>query len=65
MEWQPIETAPDNGIRVLVFVPAFEGEPRVMEARCDMGDWGDPVYGEWNCVPTHWMPLPSPPAAQE
>ena len=73
MEWQPIETAPKDGTRILV---NFHG--RVKEVF-----WDDP-YGEnmtfaiW-CVDddkhgpyplrgysegddTHWMPLPEPPS---
>ena len=78
MIWQPIETAPKDGTPVLVFCPEFPAEhsrnvaPRVMEARWNNpgmdprnGAWGDPVYDEWNCEPTHWMPLPAPPAKEQ
>ena len=58
MDWQPIETAPKDGSRVLV----VSGE------EYHVASWhGDNGYGlEWFndeiMVPaTHWMPLPSPP----
>jgi hypothetical protein len=59
MNWQPIETAPKDGTRVMVFCP----DRGVMEARFNQtyGRWGDPVYSEWDCEPTHWMPLPPAP----
>lgn len=57
-EWQPIETAPRDGTRVIVFVPVLDdgdvlGKSLVFEA-C-YRPWG------WGCEPTHWMPLPDPP----
>lgn len=58
MDWQSIETAPDEE---LIYVLGFHanGEP-----------WWNigSRYGDaWDCgsslTPTHWMPLPEPPAA--
>lgn len=61
MEWQPIETAPRDGTRVLL-----AGEGLVRECRWCYGDWQDPVYGEWffETTPTHWVPLPEPPKGE-
>lgn len=67
MEWQPIETAPKTGVRLLA---AF---PRGGEWRVDIVTWFD---DHWRSIamafvngdrrmrreqPTHWMPLPQPP----
>jgi hypothetical protein len=68
MEWQPIETAPRDGTRLLC-VWACAWGPMVYEGWCqgigtarDGGDfWRShslvPVSGR----PTHWMALPPPP----
>jgi hypothetical protein len=60
--WQPIETAPKDGNEVILFdsdylqLSGFEG--RYSEPR---GSWLSSYDGPVN--PTHWMPLPPPPAA--
>jgi hypothetical protein len=73
-EWKPIESAPKDGTRILVFFGAM-GVHAVA--------WTEPSYADWEiwCVddnkhgpyalrgyndtgpraPTHWMPLPAPP----
>lgn len=63
-DWQPIETAPKDGTRVLVHVPPygpFTAHNRFhsfLEAR---DRWH--VAGLLNdAQPTHWQPLPAPPA---
>lgn len=72
MEWQPIETAPKDGQRLLLwdsymgcaafgcYSPTsddpFESEPY---------EWAAENYGHDGCdgkiVPSHWMPLPEAP----
>jgi hypothetical protein len=50
-EWQPIETAPRDGTRVLL----WDGGPEAY-----IGYWsGD----SWISYPSHWMPLPDPPVS--
>jgi len=76
MEWQPIDTAPKDGVRVLLVdaygdidIAAYEEE---IEERFVLTDPSKKSYekvreivGYWNTEnvfnPTHWMPLPDPP----
>lgn len=55
-EWQPIETAPRDRTDVLVLL----ANNSVRVARYVVG-WAT-VPGGWTLYPTHWMPLPAPPA---
>ena len=63
-EWQPIETAPKDGTRILLY--GYECETQwnvcywVTEEEQGYTGW----YGwDWPAyeVPSHWMPLPEPP----
>jgi hypothetical protein len=68
-EWQPIETVPDDVEEILAWIPPGNGLLGycVVAAR-DRG--GDLTEGcEWYGIedytpyqPSHWMPLPNPPA---
>jgi len=74
MEWQPIETAPkDDALLVCGTRQGWEHcGPHIVCARRDSwtGRWS--IYGaapsrhspQWldTIDPTHWMPLPAPPA---
>lgn len=62
--WQPIETAPRDSKPVLLFAGHWRGVGNYEEARYD----GDPVWVDERAefiepCPTHWRPLPAPPAA--
>jgi hypothetical protein len=73
--WQPIETAPKDRTTILIFKPGtlYNGEPAPWYdvARWDYVDNDQSEMG-WasqdgclSCVePTHWMPLPEPPAGR-
>ena len=58
-EWQPIETAPKDGTRMLMFWPYWRSDPVI-------GQWDGEWYSECQLAdgpgPTHWMPLPAVPA---
>ena len=67
MDWQPIETAPKDGTRILLY-PAFSNGRGQYQG--DIGYFYSPgecwylqnvghLNGRWR--PTHWMPLPPPP----
>lgn len=66
-DWQPIETAPKDGTRILAFSAKAPGGPRI-----DLTWWrnvkenGYVGWGEFNETywpATHWMPLPVPPTS--
>ena len=75
MTWQPIETAPKDGQYVLVFDPESR-RSRVCQWDREfeygrsgyIGAWTDRPVLSFGCEecksyqPTHWMPLPEPPA---
>lgn len=61
-EWQPIETAPKDGTRILMFHPRDDGDVNIRMAwwvvdRFGGHGWSFPSWSG----PTHWMPLPEPP----
>ncbi len=63
--WLPIETAPKDGTRILVWIPgdgshiaAFDPD---LEKHAASG-WEVFDYDEsLTCKPSHWTPLPEPP----
>ena len=71
--WQPIETAPKDGNPILC-CNAATGEIRVAVRKLffDLSrsyEWfrdDEVVPGHtWSLTPTHWMPMPKPPAHSE
>ncbi len=67
-QWQPIETAPRDGSRFLVWEKHYGIRIGRCKERADHDDWlsyMDAFNGSSKGGPraTHWMPLPTPPAA--
>ena len=64
MEWQPIETAPKDGSRILA-VSADAAFGVVVWSSILGGTWvlacSDGQALNYYLDPTHWMPLPEPP----
>jgi hypothetical protein len=64
MSWQPIETAPKDGMtRVLIVSRAYREVLAAVWDPFDMGFWN--VLGSTRCVgrgwPDFWMPMPDLP----
>ncbi len=59
VEWQPIQTAPQDGTPVLLFHPAWDMlTVGVHDYECGLWQQRD---GDLLKTPTHWMALPQPP----
>lgn len=68
-EWQTIDTAPTNGVRIIGLGVNLYGEPHISitskdrygrwlnESEVDSDGYGGVFPGDWQ--PTHWMPLPA------
>lgn len=77
MDWQPIETAPKDGSNILLWT-VWDGDEISPEpfSEVQLGHWSEGNdlpeghvfhrHSEWITErigePTHWMPLPLPPA---
>ena len=65
-KWQPIETAPKTGARILLAADSPFGKKQVAYGHWyKLGPyWAYDGYqfGNPKSQPTHWMPLPEPPA---
>ena len=57
--WLPIDTAPKDGTFVLCALES--GHISILQF-CRDGYWRRDVFSELKRAPTHWMPLPEPPA---
>jgi hypothetical protein len=57
--WQPIESAPNDGTRIIAWHKNYDAPVTVQL----YGDWWSVAYdlGPLKHQPTHWMPLPAPP----
>lgn len=75
MTWQPIETAPKDGTWVDLWCGERDGYPagRFENMSFRGGEWRHPSFFSHSdsygtplaAMPTHWMPLPEPPAPNE
>lgn len=60
MNWRPIETAPKDGARVLLWDgEAFTGSYAAVAHDAEFDKWCDDEQQPRE--PTDWMPLPDPP----
>lgn len=69
--WQPIETAPRDGTKVLLWIGKPWSKVEIARFYPPWDNWqvgaipADPareeIYGIGNALPTHWQPLPEPP----
>lgn len=59
-QWMPIETAPRDGTRILVY---SENCIAIAGYSTDYNSWCENYYDNLWHDPTHWQPLPSPPPA--
>jgi hypothetical protein len=63
--WQPIETAPKNNMRVILYCPAKKFGRTVFEGHWGFNQYGFPswVKTESGCQvrPSAWQPLPEAP----
>lgn len=60
--WQPIESAPKDGQRILSW-RAHAVYPTIVGWDSDYAEWED-LYGDHIYHLTHWMPLPAAPAPE-
>lgn len=61
--WQDIASAPRDGTEIIVFRPKFDGQyiPRIGLDYYKTA-W---MHSREDCQPTHWQPLPPPPAVKD
>jgi len=59
-DWQPIETAPRDGTRILVFREDWVEDIAVCYWLRELGEF-IPIQGTVFIGATHWMPTPPPP----
>jgi hypothetical protein len=60
-DWQPIESAPKDGTRVLGYFPDLESGYHDTVWIDRLKTWVSRAYP---AAPSHWMPLPPPPGSE-
>ena len=72
-DWQPIETAPRDGSKVLLWLPDPRTLDPVIIGRWSFDSWwthddrwmnDHSDESEFDIAPTYWQPLPEPPHAE-
>jgi hypothetical protein len=63
-DWQPIETAPKDGTRIIVanYTVVWSDVSWVKRPRAGER-WEHLTLGAVHFAPTHWMPIPKPPVS--
>lgn len=64
MDWQPIETAPKDGTRILLHPPQFVADVAAVGYWSKFGCWADRQAVDPTWSPTHWMPMPASPQSK-
>lgn len=76
-KWRPIDAAPENKVILLFAITERHEDGTVMNwkmatgVRCKNYDgghiweWDGRQLRGWEAYPTHWMPLPKPPAGKD
>lgn len=67
MSWQPIDTAPKDGTRVLGYEPSAtvgNGWIEIIRRVDDSWSGSKWVNSSGFCQPQYWMPLPKPPGQE-
>lgn len=61
-EWRPFKTAPKTGEWIVAIGHLRFGTPDTLQWKS--GSWSSGYYAieDGDDLPTHWMPLPPPPA---
>lgn len=59
--WQPIETAPRDGTHILCWLPGYSA-CEILYASAEGWCMANGYYLKGTADPTHWQPLPAPPA---
>ena len=63
MNWQPIDTAPKDGARVLLLFYTDAVASCHFKNHSEGGNWYTDIgFSMLIERPTHWMPLPEPPS---
>lgn len=62
MEWQPIETAPRDGTPFLGYWAGGKHDCSFRAIKWHKENWWETNEDYRTSEPSHWMPLPEPPA---